>query len=560
MAVLPCLPPLRIKMEKIKARDLLAQTTNQLWESLKPIKRFILVFDDNEELEVNWKETIYSSYAWDIIRSYPNTPLLAKHHIRKILGKKRLSPKTSLILLGNVAWDVIDHYPDQDRDIFARYSYIQTNLMYNELSLSMEENVGSIDILDFNQVLDSPTIAEINDNIEPTEEGIEKAYAGVMKALDTDPVLYNNPLAKAGRSGIVNRGQLLQCLTARGFLTDTDSTQYKTPIVRGYADGLRLFYDSLVESRSAAKALIFSKKPLQDAEYFSRRLQLMDQIVRNLHIGDCGSKEYLVWHVQGPKYDEKGKEIFSGDLPRLAGKYYLDETSGKLKEISSNDKHLIDKKLKLRSVLDCAHPDPYGICSTCFGGLALTVPKNSNIGHMCCTTMTQKSSQNVLSTKHLDTSAAVEPVRISPGNRKYLAPSGDGSSYLIEKNLKGKLWMIVDAKQAANITDIMEVKNVEDLNISRVSQLTVFTLRVQTSSVSEDIPIPVGLERRMASMTYPLLHHIKQRGFSSDENGNYVIDMDGWNREEPILSLPLRHYNMSDHSRIKNNARLIRND
>lgn len=536
-------------MEKIKARDLLAQTTNQLWESLKPIRRFILIFDDGEELEVSWKETIYSSYAWGIIRSYPNTPLLAKHHIRKILGNKRLSPKTSLTLLGNVAWDAIDHYPDQDRDIFARYTYIQTNVMYNELSLNTEENAGSIDILDFNHVLDSPIIAEINDNIEPTEEGIEKAYAGVIKALDTDPALYNNPLAKAGRSGIVNRGQLLQCLTARGFLTDTDSTQYKTPILRGYADGLRLFYDSLIESRSAAKALIFSKKPLQDAEYFSRRLQLMDQVVRNLHIGDCGSKEYLVWHIQGPKYDEKGKEIFSGDLPRLAGKYYLDEETGKLKEINAKDKHLIDKKLKLRSVLDCAHPDPYGICSTCFGGLALTVPKNSNIGHMCCTTMTQKSSQNVLSTKHLDTSAAVEPVRISQGNRKYLVPSGDGSSYLIEKNLKGKLWMIIDAKQASNITDIMEVKNVEDLNISRVSQLTMFTLRVQTSVVTEDVPLPVGLERRMASMTYPLLHHIKQKGLTTDENGNYVIDMEGWNREEPILSLPLRHYNMSDHSR-----------
>ncbi len=347
----------------------------------------------------------------------------------------------------------------------------------------------------------------------------------------------------------MNRGQLLQCLTARGFLTDTDSTQYKTPILRGYADGLRLFYDSLIESRSAAKALIFSKKPLQDAEYFSRRLQLMDQIVRNLHHGDCGSKEYQSWHVQGPQFDEKGKEIFSGDLPRLAGKYYFDDESKSLKEIYVSDKHLIGEQLKLRTVLECCHPDPYGVCSTCFGGLSKTVPENSNIGHMCCTSMTQKSSQNVLSTKHLDTSAAVEPVRIAPGNRKYLAPSQDGMSYLFDKNLKGKLWMIIDAKQAANITDIMEVRNVEDLNISRVSQLTIFGLRVVTSTVDEIVPLPVGLERRMASMTYPLLRHIKAKGFTADDNGNYVIDMEGWNKDDPILSLPLRHYNMSDHSR-----------
>ena len=539
-------------MEKIQARSLLAQTTEQLWQSLPPLRRFILVFDDGKELEVNWKETVYSSYGWDFHRQYPNTPLKASHHLRGVMGKKRYEPKTILKFLGNIVWDVRDAYPEGGRqlqELMARASYVKSNEIYNVFTIQTEADVGSIDILDFCQVLDSPIIAEANDTVEPTEESIERCYNTIMKALSEDPILYNNPLAKAGRSGIVNKGQLLQCLGPRGFLTDTDSTQYRTPILRGYADGLRLFYDSLIESRSAAKALIFSKKPLQDAEYFSRRLQLMDQIVRNLHIDDCGSKEYLVWHVQGPKYDEKGKEIFSGDLPRLAGKYYLDEETGKLKEIYTSDKHLEGKKLKLRTVLECCHPDPYGVCSTCFGGLSLTVPENSNIGHMCCTSMTQKSSQNVLSTKHLDTSAAVEPVRISPGDRKYLAPSSDGTSYLIEKNLKGKLWLVVNAKQAANITDIMEVRNVEDLNISRVSQLTELGLIVDNGKIREELGIPVGLERRMASMSYALLQHIKQKGFTADENGNYVIDMEGWNRDEVILSLPLRHYNMSDHSR-----------
>lgn len=536
-------------MEKIKARDLLKQTTEQLWETLPPLGTFILIFDDGHELEVNWKETLYSSYGWDFHREYKNTPLKITHHVRQLLGKKRLSPKTHLTLLGNIVWDVHDANPDLDLDILAHQTYVQTNVMYNDLSIRLEEEVGSIDILDFCQVLDSAQVSEANENVQPTEQSIEETYEKIMNALETDPVLYNNPLAKAGRSGIVNRGQLLQCLGPRGFLTDTDSTQYKTPILRGYADGLRLFYDSLIESRSAAKALIFSKKPLQDAEYFSRRLQLMDQVVRNLHMGDCGSKEYLLWHVAGPQYDEKGKIIFSGDLPRLAGKYYLDEETGNLKTIYAKDKHLIGKHLKLRTVLECCHPDPYGICSTCFGDLSYSVPANSNIGHMCCTSMTQKSSQNVLSTKHLDTSAAIEPVRISPGHRKYLAPSSDGSSYLLEKTLKGKVSLVVSSKQAANITDIMEVRNVEDLNISRVSQLTEITLIVNNNGREDVMPIPVGLERRMASMSFPLLAYIKNKGIHTDENGNFVVDLSDWDRDQVLFSLPLRHYNMSDHSR-----------
>lgn len=532
-------------MQTLIAKDLLKQTTEFLWDNI-PKQKFVLVFDDGE-IETNWKDILFSSYFWDFHRRYPNTSMLLKHHVRKLLGKNRLGMKTHLKLLSNIIWSVYDAYPTIDRDILAREAYEAVNNIYNDLTIRLEEYVNSIDILDFMQVVDSDIIAKANLEVEHTSESITKTYNEILRGLSEDKTIFNNPLAKASRSGIVSSGQLLQCIGPRGFLTDTDSTQFKKPILRSYISGFREFHDSLIESRSAAKSLIFSKNALQQAEYFSRRLQMMDQIVRNLHHGDCGSTEYLIWHVS-PPIIENGKTINGGDLPNLIGKHYLDD-DGILKIITIDDKHLIDKTLKLRTVLECKHPDPYGICSKCFGELALNIPDNTNLGHVCCVSMTHDASQIVLSAKHYDTSANIEAIIISDDNAKFLSVSQDGSSYLLNKRLKGDIKLVINSKEAANITDIKEVGSVSNLNITRVSALTEIGIMVNSGKIFEHVSIPVGFERRMASMSYPLLEYVRANGWTIDDNGNFVIDMKKWDMEEPILSLPLRHYNAGDHSR-----------
>lgn len=532
-------------MEKIQARTLLTTSTNELWETLRG--RFIVEFDDGE-LESTWKELVFSSYGWDFHRKYPATALLKKHHIRDVLGSGRLSVGSVLKFLGNIVWSVYDAHPGVSIDVLARETYEKTNHIYNELSLRLETEVSSIDIIDFIKVTEAPMILEANNTVEPTQESITHVYAVIDECLKNDPVLYNNPLAKAARSGVVKKAQLYQCIGPRGFATDTDSTQFYKPVLRGFVDGLRLFYDSLIESRSAAKALLFSKKPLQDTEYFSRRLQLMDQIVQNLHPGDCGSTTYLHWEVRDKQYDDYGKEIFGGDLPLLIGKNYMGD-DGKLRTIQPTDKHLIGQRLKVRGVMHCQHPDPYGICATCFGELALSVPENTNIGHMNCTSMTQKSSQSVLSVKHLDASAAIERILIDPLDRPYLSTDASGMAYLIEKSLPDELRLVIDYREAKNITDVREVKNVRDLNITRVSALSSITLVLVKDGLSTEVPLEVGLKRRPASMTYPLLEHIRAQGWDIDAKGNYVINLTGYDRTKPFLTLPLRHYNMADHSK-----------
>jgi hypothetical protein len=539
---------------------LMGMPIEQLWDTLTG--QFVVVFDDGE-LVTNARETLYSAYAWEFHRRYPKTPLLKHHHHTHILNNKRTGSDSHTDLLGNVMWSVYDVYAydpstgmsEQDlRDVLSEMVYRIGNQMYNALTHACEEDVVSLDITDFMQVLANPRVRAANEALEPTQRSIMDTYAEIKDVLQGGVELPNNPISIAVRAKLVNINQVLQCVSARGFLTDTDSEQFRVPVLRGYAQGLRLFHDSLIESRSAAKSLIFSKAPLQQAEYFSRRLQLMSQIVERLHPGDCGTDKYLHFLVRGPTLHD-GQVTHGGDLRQLHGMNYLDEATGTLKKVRNNDKHLIGKTIKLRSPTHCAHSDAYGICATCFGELSLSVPAGTNIGHMCCTSMTQKSSQNVLSVKHLDGSAVVEAITIGDDERRFLKVGADENSYGLSDQLIGKkVTLVIAAERAINITDVKEVQRVEDLNPTRVSELEEITLIVETTLPNgnvlvEEPSIYVHLQRRLASMTYPLLAHIKAKGWGVNEKGDYTIDMEGFDWSKPILELPLKHINMSDHSR-----------
>ena len=268
-------------------------------------------------------------------------------------------------------------------------------------------------------------------------------------------------------------------------------------------------------------------------------------------MGDCGSKEYLYWTVRDKQYDDEGAVVQKSDLELLAGKYFLNSDGG-LTAIRKDDKHLLGHTLKLRSVLHCQHPDPYGICSTCFGELAYSIldPLTGNLGQTNCTSMTEVVSQLVLSTKHFVGGAVMEAIVLDSVMKHFLDVSQDRMSYLLSKRLKSKhVRLIIPHQYAANFTDIQNVEDVNQLtSITRISELP--EIGIMEGSGEELIvdTLKVAMDRRMASMTMPFLAHIKKHGYALNERGHYVIDMTGWDFDKPILTLPAKRYNMSDHS------------
>ncbi len=538
---------------RVHVRSILKKTTQELWDNLKG--EFTLVFDDDSEVQTNEKECIYSSYAWELYREYPDSIITKDSHVKSVIKENRLSADTHNELLSVVFFCVYDNYVHRVVDKtkllnhLSKRAYEIINQMYNEFSHRLEEYVTTLDILDFMEVIDNKEIIKAENSTPHTQEGIDEFYSIIKNVLNKEPSLDNNQLAKAVRSKLVKVDQTLQCVGPRGFLTDIDSYIYKKPIMQGYFKGIRTLEDSMKESRSAAKALAFSVDPLKKAEYFSRRQQLICQNVKNLHRVDCGSKHYLLWQVRGEEKIE-GVVTRESDLKTIFGKYYLDEETNTLKIIRKTDKHLIGKTIKIRdAVAGCNHPDPYGICEICFGEASLTVPEDTNLGHMACVSMNSIVTQLVLSTKHYDGSSVVEGIRLEPHDKKYLSAQVNGNDYGLSNDLKNKkVTLKIDARDARGLADVSLVEDVNKLTISRVSELEIIHLIIDNGKgVVDEVPITVSVNKRLANMTHNLLRHCKKMGWEITPDNKYLIDMTGWDWSLPILSLPLRHFNMSDY-------------
>ena len=554
-------------LRRFRARYFLDKSQDWMFDNLHG--PFMLVFDDGAELVTNARETQYSSFGWEFHRRYRDTPLLKEHHVAAALKGNLLNSETHLAMLTTCLWSVYDAYtlpdymarqlPSQDnpnpapvpevvfREQLSKMAYELTNEIYNRLTYHCEEYVGTLDITHFMQLLAHPRVAEANNAVDDTQKSINDAYDVIRDVLRNDASVEDNPLSRAVRSKTVKEDQLLQCIGPRGFLTDVDSFIFRYPVKRGYARGLRSLYDSMVESRSAAISLAFSKTQLQDSEYFSRRLQLVSQIVRNLHMGDCGSTEYKYWMVRGDVFDEGGVKIRDNDLGTIQGKYYVDD-DGTMKVVRKSDKHLIGRMLKLRTVLRCRHPDPYGVCSTCFGDLSYSVPAESNLGHMCCTHLTQKISQSVLSLKHINMSSSVDGITLDQYARRFVRTGPDQNSFILNPDLAkaDKVTLFITPQQAPGLTDVREVEEVESLPALRVSELETLRMEVTQGTMTEkDILVNVKVKNRSSSFTYAFLDYLKVFGWTI-EDGNYVVDMTNWNWTTPILMLPMKQFNMSD--------------
>lgn len=549
-------------MLTIQARQLLQYSTQELSEALTG--EFKIAFEDGVELQTNAAQTLYSSHIWDLLRKYPKTVFTSKMHLSTHLKKSKFNSKTTNKCYSEHFKEIIAAYylkePGFSRETLMREIYEVNNNIYNYYSIHSLPWVSSLDIIDFKEVLDNKDIIEIKANIVETPQGVIDAQKKVLATLMESPVLDNNRIAQGVRADILSAGQVAKCIGPCGYVTDMDSHIFPKPILRGFAEGLRSFYDSMIESRSGAKSLLFAKRPLQTTVYFSRRLEIVSMTLRNLHHGtDCGSTEYLEWFIKPEERNEEGKVVYSGDLAQLAGKYYLDEATNTLKILTKDDTHLIGTRVKLRSVLHCRHSDPYGVCSTCFGALSISVPEGTNLGHICTVTMAMPVNQSVLSVKHLDNSAVVDSVNIRIEDLAFIRPASDGQGYRIAKDLmKLEPVLVIKKKDGSYFSHIADVADVRELPVNRITELAEVFIecytRVPTSPDEKDVtprvrhPLDLSIQRRKASFTHDFLAHVKKVGWTHDHKGNFLIDLKGWDTSLDFATLPLKHHNMADYA------------
>lgn len=556
-------------------RDLLGKSHQQLLRELP--ETFTVVFDNNHSGEYEKRHTILSAMYWDYYRHFYNTPITEIAMIETTMRGKSLNANTTVDFCSKIALAIVDHQEAVKKnnirtgkdDFYFDFSLpihkealfklndVTRNNAYNAINVLAERNVVSIDWLDFCEIVEQPEIIDIIAEVQEcsNEYTIAVAYGKIKDFLMKSPTIENNAVVKAVRSGMVNINQVMQCVGIRGITTEVDGALLVVPVVTNFTLGLNDMYSFTADGRSAAKALFNSEKPLEDAVYFSRRLELLTMTVESLLPGDCGSTDYLNWSVRGTEYDEKGMVSYPGDLPFMVGKYYLNEETGELESISEHDAHnnpqkYVGRTLKLRSGIKCQHKDKHGICEVCFGRLSVNVSPYANLGHLCAATMTQQTNQSVLSTKHLDASAAAMAIVMSAIGKRHFSLNENRNGYCIKPEIRGtKMKMYVSRAEVYGMTDIQTADNPDDLSPSRISSIDSVFIERETQETQFFDEVIVSQSKRKASFTMEFIRYLREYGWETDSRNNFVIDLSKWNSDLPIMMLPDMEYSFSDHAK-----------
>ncbi len=514
-------------MNRYNARDLLALTVDELWSL--PEERHIIVFDDGE-LTTHTRATITSVYLWYIIQQYPDTPILKEFH----LGGQTFSSKLMVGLINKVIWTVHDHH-QVDPEVLAKWAFDTTNRFYNDFTVRLAAHVSSMSMFDVLEIMYHPEVQKANKEVEPTQASIEEeCYPRLKKVLTEAPELNGNPMADACRSGTASAGQVLQCVGPRGFMTDINSDIFPEPIMTGYIEGINGLYESTIESRSGSKSLLYNKELLRSTEYFNRKTQLIAEYVRNLHPGDCGTP-----HV-------RDFPVMHDNLKSLEGKYHV--VDGKLEVLRGDEEHLCGKHIKLRSVFGCIHPDPAGVCLTCYGELGLAIPYGTNVGQVSAVSMGDKITSSVLSTKHLDSTSRVEKFHLEGVEAKYLEYGKEPEMlYLKKKHRNKSIRLVVARQEAPNLADVLMLNDLDNYPVANASQITMMQFIVDEGDEgqTQDV-LRVSLYNRRSSFSKELLRHISKTRWTHDSRDNIVIDLTGFDLTQPLLSLPFKHVNMHE--------------
>jgi hypothetical protein len=529
---------------QLQARQLLAIPFSQIWDYIQE-GNYIVELDNGEEIEMHQTQVILSRYAWEFYNHYPEAPI----KVECCFKGENFGPNTLTQIINATMWVCFDHYQAIGQQLNnERMSKLVTELCsnaYNDFIQRLDEYPSSSCVLDFLEIMDHPKIKTAVDAVmndpHPTNTKIERCYAVITETVKDVNEFPLNQISMAARSGNTKMDALLQTVGVRGNATDIDSRLFRKTIKTNYLYGIRTLADQMMDSRTSAKALSYSRKPMQDSEYLNRRLQLTNGALFNLHIGNCGTT----------RFDEFAMSTV--DILRdFEGKFYLDD-DGIDKPIRPESKHLLNRVLKIRTLASCVHPDRYGVCSHCYGEKAYSIMPYTNIGHQGTINMQSPIGQLLLSAKHFTSNADASAFAFGPADLQYISPIPRmANTFQLANRLSGmNLKVQVLEREATGLNSLPQISNVSVLSPTRISELTMMAFILMDDNGNQlelhEVTLSTGSNSRMSSFTQEALAYIKEVGWEIADNGTYEINMSAWNTNLPFLFMPLKQFSTPDY-------------
>lgn len=515
---------------EITARDIYQKPVEEV--HFLPNDHFRTTYEDGITVSEHREAVIFNRYCWELFNHFPSTPIVSSSGVMHHINGGYFNATTHIKVLESIFNHIcsknnIRYY--RDKEPLLKTCYIIYNRFFNEIVHRASDCVSAIDAVDFVEVINDKEIVALHEKLTFNPESVEATYRGIRAYM-------NNPNRKnrftdSYRAKSINENQGNQCIGPRGFVTGLNRTVFRQPIVNGFIRGMGNLYELMAESLTAAKSLNANDAHIKTSEYASRRIQLLTMTVTTVVTEDCGSEDYLELCVT-EKY-----------LPNLKGIWYKINNTDELKCIEGNEKDLLNRVIKIRSAFGCKTHNPSQICTTCLGKLSENFKENSNLGYTMTSSLMEKLTQSILSTKHLTHSVKKAMIKLLGLAEKYFYTTENNDIYFNKELNLEHISLVLPANQLDKLADVLSLDHT-NVALNKVGELEL--VGIKNTKVVPNVleSVNVAYKDRLSTITRNLLKYIKTVDIEIDARGNFIIPMKDFDKTKPVFSNQLKETNI----------------
>lgn len=328
------------------------------------------------------------------------------------------------------------------------------------------EYQASLDMVSLCAMCEQPELKEICDREIDEDKGskvAEMEYAQIskdlIKILNSPSALSINPLKPFLDAKVLNNNQLPQMFCAYGPRADVTDKMMKHVINRSAMSGLLGIEDFAIEYLSAKKAATSNTDAITKAQYLARKCRLGASRLPKVYPGWCGS-EVTIPYVINPKF----KHNFLGKYIKVTKeefKKYDDDKAHPFDDCSikltrNNIDHFVGRTVQMWSPFGCRHTD--GVCEHCGGymnqRMTCFMPDNMQLGVYAATQFVEKSTQKVLSAKHLIKTSSIE-YQLGQHAAKYLIKDSDVLFWQSSMKTLRKAYLRINVRDVGAVSDLL---------------------------------------------------------------------------------------------------------
>ncbi len=343
-------------------------------------------------------------------------------------------------------------------------------------------------------------------------------------------------ISKAGNH--IKQKQVQELYISFGQIPDVSGnvipyTQQGNGFSTGYSDPATYY----IAATGARLSSIMNKEHMGEAGYLNRNLVLMSRTMTlSKTVYDCGTKHMLPLTVTDSNF-----------LHRLENKWYCEHEGEELKLIKYDEcKHLIGKRIKIRSLITCACGDKE-VCHVCYGKDSHLMMNMPGMAIFNTEVYSEPVGQNILSTKHLLFTSA-NKIGFSKSFDKYFKYNA-GDIYLKDKE------EIDEIENSSNLRVRIEESNCIPINKQDMQEYNTFGNHVESPFYVYNARLKTYEQVEIINYESMFIDSISMKNFKivherKSEGGKryYEISFDAISNEMEgrLLSIDIRNNGLTD--------------